>query len=478
MMETVLQVLSNDELHQIHEETLRILSATGIRVDTPTGREYLQQAGAKVDEGTRTVFIPRGLVESSLKAAPKEFSLGSRRPGKLIPMNEATCSIILDGGAVYTYDAQAKLRRPATRDDWLLATRLGEILDDIDVYWSVVEGCWGHSPGDTVAYWKAIFQNFTKHIQDATMTPAESRWMLEVLQVVFGSCEQVRRDHPVSFVLCPASPLIIEADYTDAYLETLPWDIPAAVMTMPLLGISSPASLISELALANCETIAMLCLIQSAAPGTPFIYAAVPVIADMHSGRFGSGEIEHSLLGAAITQIARYYQLPVEASVGGSDQHVPGIQAAYERALNYALPILSRPDLLVAPGLLGGSTIFSPEQLIIDLEIIRRCQRLSKGIGSGQEKWLGEVISVLGPGGNYLAHKTTRKLVRSGEIYFSHLGLHGSYEQWTSAGSPDLLGEIDAYIKEIMSKYQPTPLPETIQNELDRLEKRARASEN
>jgi trimethylamine--corrinoid protein Co-methyltransferase len=476
-METLLQVLSEDECSRIHEETLKILFVTGVRVDTAKGRGYLKQAGAAVDEGTHIVRLPRKLVEECLRQAPKEFSLGGRRPDRSIPMNRGQCGVILDGGAIYTYDAEAGVRRPAILDDWYMATRLGDCLDDIDVYWSVIEGCWGHSPGDTVAYWKAIFQNFSKHVQDATMTPEQSRWMLEVLQVVFGSREEFRKTLPVSFVLCPASPLIIEADYTDAYLETLEWGIPAAVMTMPLLGLSGPASLISELVLANCETIAMLCLIQAAAPGTPFIYAAAPVIADMHSGRFGSGEVEHSLLGAAVTEIARMYGLPVEASVGGSDHHTPCIQAGYERALNYTLPILARPDLLVAPGLLGGSTIFSPEQLIIDVEVIRRCKRLCQGIGSSDEKWLGEVIATIGSGGNYLTHSSTRRIVRSGEIYFSKVGLHGSYDQWVGSGSPDLLTEIRQDIHDLISTNPPLPLPESAEKELKFLEKRARANE-
>jgi trimethylamine--corrinoid protein Co-methyltransferase len=476
-METVLQVLSDDECSRIHEETLKILVKTGVRIDTAKGRRFLKQAGAKVDEGTHIVRIPQKLVEDCLQQAPKDFSLGARRPEKSIPMNCGQCGVILDGGAIYTYDAITGIRRPSTKDDWYSATRLGDCLDDIDAYWSVIEGCWGHSPGDVVSYWKAIFQNFSKHVQDATMTPEESRWMLEVLEVVFGSREEFKKTLPVSFVLCPASPLIIEAEYTDAYLETLDWGIPAAVMTMPLFGLSSPASLISELILANCETIAMLCLIQSAAPGTPFIYAAAPVIADMHSGRFGSGEVEHSLLGAAVTEIARMYRLPVEASVGGSDHYVPCIQAGYERALNYTLPIMARPDLLVAPGLLGGSTVFSPEQLIIDVEIIRRCKRLCRGIGSGAEKWLGEVIATIGPGGNYLTHSSTRNLVRSGEIYYSKLGLHGAYDPWVNAGSPDLLSEIRQNINELLSSKQPLPLPEVAERELEFLEKRARACE-
>ncbi|OGN99105.1 MAG: hypothetical protein A2Z71_10980 [Chloroflexi bacterium RBG_13_50_21] len=476
-METLLKVLSDDECSRIHEETLKILFQTGVRIDTARGRGYLKQAGAYVDDGTHIVRFPRNLIEECIRQAPKDFSLGARRLDKTIPMNRGQCAVILDGGAIYSFDAEAGVRRPATLDDWYLATRLGDCLDDIDVYWSVIEGCWGHSPGDVVASWKAIFQNFSKHVQDATLTTEESRWMLEVFEVVFGSREEFKKTLPVSFVLCPASPLIIEADYTDAYLETLEWGIPAAVMTMPLLGLSGPASLISELVLTNCETIAMLCLIQSAAPGTPFIYAAAPVIADMHSGRFGSGEVEHSLLGAAVTEIARMYQLPVEASVGGSDHHVPCIQAGYERALNYTLPIMARPDLLVAPGLLGGSTIFSPEQLFIDVEVIRRCKRMTQGIGTSSEKWLGEVISTLGPGGNYLKHSSTRNQVRSGEIYYSKLGLHGAYEAWENSGSPDLLLEIRQNMRELISTRQPLNLTEPVERELEILEKRARSSE-
>jgi len=178
-----------------------------------------------------------------------------------------------------------------------------------------------------------------------------------------------------------------------------------------------------------------------------------------------------------VTDIARMYQLPVEASVGGSDHHIPCIQAGYERAINYTLPILARPDLLVAPGLLAGSTVFSPEQLMIDVEVIRRCKRLCQGIGSSPDKWLGNVIESLGPGGNYLTHRSTRAAVRSGEVYFSQLGLHGTYEQWLKSGSPELLPEIRQQIREILQVHQPLPLPEPVERELEYLESKARASQ-
>ena len=74
----------------------------------------------------------------------------------------------------------------------------------------------------------------------------------------------------------------------------------------------------------------------------------------------------HGLLGAACVGMARHYGLPVEASGIGSDAHEPGIQAGFERALNGLLPTIAWPDILVGPGLLGGSMILCLEQLLVD----------------------------------------------------------------------------------------------------------------
>jgi trimethylamine--corrinoid protein Co-methyltransferase len=109
---------------------------------------------------------------------------------------------------------------------------------------------------------------------------------------------------------------------------------------MPMMGGTAPASLISTLLLANCETLAMLCLIQAAAPGTPIFYAACPSIMDPYTGRFTGSEVEHNLLGAAVTELARHCGLPVEASAGSSGQYHPGGRSGYERATIWAMTTL------------------------------------------------------------------------------------------------------------------------------------------
>ncbi len=473
-MKTLLQVLSKDERAQVHERTLNILAKTGVRVDTAWGRQILKDAGAEVDENTTVVRFPRAMVEESLRLAPKEFTLGARRPEWDLHMNSGECTLLIDGEAVFALDRETGERRPGTIQDWMEATRLIDALDEVGIYWSMVEA---RDRGDTVAdyvdYLRGVFGNFSKHVQDGPSSPEQAPWFLEVLQVIFGDKETIRCTHPLSFLLCPLSPLAIEAPYTDAYLALLGWDIPVAVMPMPLMGGTAPGSLISTTVLGNCDVLAMLCLIQAGAPGTPFIYAPALSVIDPRTGRYSPGAVENGLLGAAAVEMARYYGLPAEGTGGGSECYAPGIQAGYERAMNALLPLLSWPDILVGPGLLGGAMVLSLEQLLIDVEIFRMARRAHQGIVTGEDKWLEDVIDRVGPAGNFLGERSTRKGTRSGEWYVSEFGVHDTYEKWEAAGKPALLDEARQKVDEILAAHEPLPLDEDIERELDRIQKRA-----
>ncbi len=475
-MRTFLQVLSKDERAQVHERTLGILGRTGVRVDTAQGRRILGHAGAEVDENTHIVRFPQALVEESLRLVPKEFALGARRPGWDLTMNGGDCTLLMDGEATFVLDAEKGVRRIATSDDWLQTTHLIDALDEVGVYWSMVEvSDRGDTMADFVAYLGGVFRNFSKHVQDAISIPEQAPWLLEVLQVIFGDKETIRSTHPYSHLLCPQSPLIIEGPHTDAYLALAGWDIPVAVMPMPLMGATAPGSLISTTVIGNCEVLATLCLIQAAAPGTPFIYAPVLAVIDPRSGRYSAGAIEGSLLGAACTEMARYYGLPAEASGMGADHHVPSIQAGYERAVGGMLPALSWPDILVGPGLLGGSMILSLEQLMIDVEVFRLYKRAWQGITIDDDRWLEEVIDKVGPGGNFLAEMSTVKGIRNGEWYVSKFGVHDTFEGWEAAGRPSLLEEAREKVGQILATHEPLPLDDDVERELERIQVRAGA---
>ena len=473
-MRTLLQVLSEDQRAQVHERSLSVLSRTGVRVDTAKGRAILEHAGAEVDGSTGVVRFPRTLVEESLRSAPKDFTLGARRSGWDLRMNSGDCTLLIDGLAVYALDRETGERRAGTFNDWLEATRLTDALDEIGLYWDMIErsDC-GRTVADLVTHWRHLFRNFSKHIQDGISSPGQAPWLLEVLQVVFGDKETIRRQHPWSCIVCPQSPLTIEEKSTDAYLELLGWDIPLAVMPMPLMGVTGPGSLISTTVLGNCEVLAMLCLVQAGAAGTPFIYAPALAMMNPRSGGYNAGAIEGGLLAAAAVEMARHYGLPVEASGMATDHFVPGIQNAYESSMNGLLAALAWPDILVGCGLMGGSMVLSLEQLLIDVEAFNMCKRARQGIAADDDKWLEDVIHRVGPGGHFLTESSTVKALREGEMYISQLGWHDSFEAWEAAGRRTLLEEAREKVGEILATHQVLPLDEEVERELDRIQKRA-----
>jgi len=476
-VETNFRVLSDTDRDQVHDKTAKILAETGVRVESDLGRDYLKKAGAEVDENTKIARIPRKLLEDSLKTAPKKFTLGARRPDWDLAMNEGNCSLLIDGSGIEVIDHRTREKRPSTSSDWFDATRVIDAIDEFGAYWGMVDqNDVEDSLPETINHWIQIFKNFSKHVQDATSTAGESAWLLEILQVVFGDKETIKKTNPYSFLVCPQSPLIIEGQHTDAYLATKGYQIPIAVMPMPLMGGTGPGNMISMTIQGNCEVLAMLCLVQAADPGTPFIYAPALAVMNPRTGMYSSGAIENALLSSAATEMSRYYGLPALSGGGGTDTYVPGIQASYERAMSSVIGTLSWPDLLVGPGLLGGSMILSLEQLVIDVEMFRMSRQAHRGIPTHDDAFLDEVIQKVGPGGNYLGEKSTIKNMRSGEWLIPQLGVHDTEGSWVRSGRKDILDEAREKVVQILKTHKPLPLGDDIEKELAGILEKAKKS--
>ena len=460
----------------MHEHTLALLETNGVRVDSERSRAILAEAGARVDD-RGVARLPRALVERALETAPKRFALGGRRPGFSLPMNEGRFTVLADGGATTVLDRDTGERRPGEERDWREATLLLDALDDVGLYWWMVEAGIGFdSPAGIVTYLRDLFGLFSKHVQDSFLDPSLAPWLLEALEIVFGGRDAVRALHPYSYLVTPTSPLVLERWCLDTWLALRGYDIPVAIMPMPLMGATAPASMLATLVTANAETLAVVTLLQCAEPGTPVIYAPVIASMDPRSGRLAGGGIEHAVMAAAGVELARSYGLPVEASGCGTDQYVPGIQAAFEKSLTAMVSGLAQPDILVGPGCLGGAMVLSFEQLLIDCEILRVVRKAQNGIAVADDLWLDDEFAAAGHAGDFLSRPSTRRTVRSGEFYLPQLGMHDTWDAWRAAGAPDITVEARARVESLLADHEPLPLDDDVRRGLDELAARATAS--
>ena len=75
-----LNLLSKDELDNIHNATLKILENPGLIIPSKQALEILERAGANVNHEKNSVTIPSNIVKEALKKAPKTIRYGARNP--------------------------------------------------------------------------------------------------------------------------------------------------------------------------------------------------------------------------------------------------------------------------------------------------------------------------------------------------------------------------------------------------------------
>jgi trimethylamine---corrinoid protein Co-methyltransferase len=75
-------VLSDKEISQIHETSIRVLGKVGFEINYPPALELFEKNGARVDHDLRRVYLSRELVSRCIKQAPSEFVFYGRQKGK------------------------------------------------------------------------------------------------------------------------------------------------------------------------------------------------------------------------------------------------------------------------------------------------------------------------------------------------------------------------------------------------------------
>ncbi|HET6494950.1 MAG TPA: trimethylamine methyltransferase family protein [Thermoleophilia bacterium] len=472
-MIATLQLLTTDERAEVHERSLKVLATVGMRVDSDAGRDILKDAGARVSESTRIARFPPELVEESLALAPKHFSLGGRDPDFEFPLNVGRATLLNGGGDIDVVDRETGETRPGTYDDWVEITRLVDALPEIGVAW-VETGEWTaeRTPAAAVSDTAETARLFSRHLNTSFDDPAVVPWWLETLTIVHGSRDEVVRRHPISFLFTPVSPLVAEGAVIDTWLAMRDWQIPTMVMPMPLMGATAPGSRLATILQTNCEILGMLCLIEAAAPGTPFVYAPIIASVDPRSGRYAGGAAL-TALSCAGTEMARHYDLPVCSHAFSCDAWVPGTQAAYEKAFGMLLAGLSWPDVLVGPGVLAGGLSFGLEQLVIDVEIWRMCRAAHDGVATGPDRWLDDVLERVGPGGSFLGERSTRRGMHGDEWFVPRLGTQGARAAWEEAGRPDVVEEARQKVADILATHRAAPWNEDVERALAQLRQRA-----
>jgi trimethylamine--corrinoid protein Co-methyltransferase len=467
-----LKLLSTNEIHTIHDATLQILKDIGLLIRSNKVLKILDDAGAQVNHEKSIAKIPEAIVKEALKKAPKTVKLSARDPKHNITIPSKTnCYLTTDGLGVYMLDLETGERRLGTRKDLANFAILADALESVQVFWPTIVVSDVPKPVHELHEFVTSLKNTAKHIEHEAMNAKEAQYEIEMASAIVGSREELKKKPIISVVQCPISPLTYEKGSIEATAEFAKANIPVVAMAMPNLGATGPVTIAGSIAVGNAENLGSLIVTQLVNPGAPFIYSITSMSTDMKTGIGASGAPEATIATVSAIQLAKHYGLPCEMGGFGTDAKVPGVQAAFEKALDISPPVMAGVDLIAGIGGLEGSNTLCLEQMIIDSEIWQSALRFARGFDVNNETLALDTIRNVGPGGHFLSQKHTLEHFEN-ELWMPKISDRKPYAAWESGGEKKLVDVAKQRVKSILKNHKPEPIDKAIQEEIDQILKK------
>jgi trimethylamine---corrinoid protein Co-methyltransferase len=472
-MRTQSTYLSEPEQERVHRDSLRILSQVGVRFRSARARKLLAGYGARVDQGREVVWIPPEMVAQALKTAPRSFTLGARQAAFDFALPSAFTAYTLDGAATFAVDFETDERRYAATRDLIASLRIFEELPLGTVVWPnvVPHDIPGASSGIRTALMSFIYSS--KHIQHEVHHPVHVPYLIEGLTAILGSEEAVRERKIFSVCYCTIPPLTHDDEMCDACLELAQFQVPILPYPMPACGSTGPASLYSDIAVANAESLSSLVLFQMASPGTPIIYGSAAGVTNFRTGGFVQGASESALINTALGEMSRFYGLPNTQAGCLTEAQEPGAQALLEKMITTLPLVLAGVDVINGIGEMATSQALVQEQILVDHELACFCKRLKDGIEVSDAQDFFDDVARVGPGAHFLMEENTAKACRSRQFFHPQLVERNTYEEWLRLGQPNMYGKARKKVQTILESPLKNPLPGDIIGKLEGIMRRA-----
>jgi trimethylamine--corrinoid protein Co-methyltransferase len=456
------KVLSDKEVDAIHGATLQVLSEVGILIDHREVVERLCDEGAMIRG--KSVLIPPGLVEKSLKLCGKKVFVKGRQGGDVV-LGDGNTHWHNLGGARDVYHPSTGQVTRATVQDVRDSTRLLDALDQattITPFFTPVD-----VPGElmSLAMYRHTLSHTTKPVQGPGVQNAtEVKYAVDLAEVI-GSASDV-----LTMSVSPLSPLTFPTGLVDGMVEIARHGISFGPLPCPTAGTTAPVTLAGALTQQNAEVLASIVIAQSFQPGLPIIYCGRLAMMEPRTGSSVWGGVELGIASAATVQIGHRYGLPVNVYGFSTNAHTLDIQSGYERALNAILPALAGADELSGIGEMSAGVMGSYAQMVCDNDIAASVHRVIRGLTVDEGTLAVNVIrDAIDGDRNYLTQSHTVKYLRAGEILHDIRGVRCSFEEWDRAGNIGLAENAEMEAKRILREHEVQPLSEAQEVELNRI---------
>lgn len=464
-----IQVLSEEEIRNLHDATLTILRDPGVRIHHPGVLDLLAEHGAPVDRASQVARFPEGLVMESVRSAGKQYVLHGRDPQRVARFGFGDLNQISSPGQYGWIDSETGEHRSATLQDARDAIRLGDALGNITIVGSMGQPQEISEKFREVVLTAELVKGSTKPTRTWVHNGRTARYVLEIYRALAGGEAALRRHPMTETFLEPISPLQLPGDGLEAVIEYVRAGQPVSIGPMAMTSGSAPATLAGTLAQENAEILAGLVVTQVLGPGTPVLYGGIPHIMDPRTSICSFGSPEQGLMAVAMVQMGRFYGLPVYVNAGLTDAKTLDAQAGTEKSASLMLGALAGAEQFGHAGICGTDHGASLEWLVADDELMSYVKRIVRGFAVGPDQLATDVVRAVGPGGNYLAEEHTVAHYRQELWLPGPVWTRQGWPSWVEAGRQSFNDRARQRARELLAKHVVPPLDPALAQEVDRI---------
>lgn len=456
-----------EDVHRIHEATLRVLETVGVDFGYEPAVAVFKKAGCKLD-GQRVFLSPQMVMEQVAKA-PAEYTLQARNPDKNVTIGGDNIAYIPCYGPPFVHDLD-RGRRESTLEDYINFVKLAYASKSIDITGGMMA-----EPNDipharrNAEMMLASMRYSDKPFMGGAIGAEAARETIEMAAIAFGCSENdLAAKMPMISILCTRTPLAYDDRMLGAIMEYAKAGMPQLISSLAIAGATSPVTMEGTLVVQNAEVLAGIVLTQLIREGAPVVFSGSSTAAAMRYGTLSIGAPEMAVNTAATAQMARFYGIPSRGGGAITDAKLPDAQAGLESMMSQLMATLSGVHFVLhSAGILEGYMAASYEKFIIDDEICGMCKRIKRGERADSEKLALDVITQVGPGGEYLTQLHTFENFRK-ELYTPIMEQKESYTGWKEKGGESIEKTANRKWKEILHAYREPAMPVLVLSELER----------
>jgi trimethylamine--corrinoid protein Co-methyltransferase len=426
-----LTLLTEGQIQQVHSYALRILSETGVRVDSPSVVERLKRTGQVQVQG-RSVQLSPELVEEAIRSAPSTIPMYDRRGKAVFTLGSDRLRFGVGVTALYYQEPLNETLELFTRAHLRSLTRLGDALPLYDVI--STPGIVRDVPESLSDLYGSLehFANTSKPLVLLVSDEYAFAPVLEMFEHVHGSGLGEK-----PFVLPyfnPVSPLVMDSGSLLKMEAAVERGLPFIFSNYSMAGASTPLTPAGTLALLLAELLAGLTISQVMKPGTPVLLGMLPVYFDMKS-MLNFYDPQSILLNLACAEMMAHYNLPHCGTSGSGTGWGMDLIAADTYWMNTLTFSLTKGGLAPFVGDSLGSKTISPTTIVHVHEVIEQALRFAEGFQLDETQAALDEIARVGPGGSFLSSPSTLKNYKTG-YYVSRVYPRWTMEKWQAEGQP------------------------------------------